>query len=763
MLVIHPDSTCDVCLDPYSPDKTPYAIHCGHIFCVACLQRTEPPICPLCRAGFRDYKRLVVDHVAQQTEDPSHREAIDLMERIALVSGPNAPTADVNQVTGDARAWLDRHSENSESNLPLRSALSALERHKDLQQKRAEDKRMIREYRHRLRRRDMMANADDQNTRVVEESLTARVDDLEKRVPGTAISRFLLYSCILKGIQLADRDEELAYWHRNFPAYGRIRHSVPLNRPSDTDQDSQDTTTPLNSTGNNPLPLPPKPVSLSAYRRRSIPDFDLHPFLGSGAATFIPGARHEDRVVPPAEMFSYAGSDGREDREHRHRRREAETVEQREERKRRHRERAMARQRARDGEDDAVQPSTILPGNALGIGSSSHENIAAPPMEPTLSASGGYNYALYPQPEGSTSVPGTVVQYPGLGSSSTNVNMVGPVPDPSSIRAADVSRVPRMGEPDENIVREAQLVAEPTPFVPIPSAWTPYANPLENARASRASIGHRSLSNPPAASASASPQAQSAEDQEMEAFRHQLDEVLSPPIVDTSSVRRTSIDSWGAPAAPPSHHHSRNSSMSNIFNESHLRQLGAAPDGGASRDSLDTTMASGGLLGLRPARASREQVAGPSTGLYAYPAANSSQVSHERPTAQRLSTWGGPLPQQEFPHPYYERLRTDSDGRSMHSSSRPHSRTRVRTMSESQTSVAPASASVPYVSSPWVQPASTPMPMPGWPYAPAPQLHISAALRQPHSASTTSLHSQGGASARSQSSARSGRLSMLGS
>ncbi|KAG1720175.1 hypothetical protein EDB19DRAFT_1778535, partial [Suillus lakei] len=37
MLVVHPASCCDVCLDPYSissePTNSPHAITCGHIFC----------------------------------------------------------------------------------------------------------------------------------------------------------------------------------------------------------------------------------------------------------------------------------------------------------------------------------------------------------------------------------------------------------------------------------------------------------------------------------------------------------------------------------------------------------------------------------------------------------------------------------------------------------------------------------------------------------------------------------------------------------
>lgn len=40
MLVVHPSSQCDVCLDPYNwstPAKAPHAIQCGHIFCYECV------------------------------------------------------------------------------------------------------------------------------------------------------------------------------------------------------------------------------------------------------------------------------------------------------------------------------------------------------------------------------------------------------------------------------------------------------------------------------------------------------------------------------------------------------------------------------------------------------------------------------------------------------------------------------------------------------------------------------------------------------
>lgn len=40
MLVVHPSSQCDVCLDAYNwstPAKAPHAIQCGHIFCYECV------------------------------------------------------------------------------------------------------------------------------------------------------------------------------------------------------------------------------------------------------------------------------------------------------------------------------------------------------------------------------------------------------------------------------------------------------------------------------------------------------------------------------------------------------------------------------------------------------------------------------------------------------------------------------------------------------------------------------------------------------
>ena len=37
MLVLHPNSRCDVCLEGYHGPRDPIAISCGHIFCQWCV------------------------------------------------------------------------------------------------------------------------------------------------------------------------------------------------------------------------------------------------------------------------------------------------------------------------------------------------------------------------------------------------------------------------------------------------------------------------------------------------------------------------------------------------------------------------------------------------------------------------------------------------------------------------------------------------------------------------------------------------------
>ncbi|CAL1710963.1 unnamed protein product [Somion occarium] len=76
MLIVHPSSVCDVCLEPYGWEeqaRTPHAIPCGHIFCYSCLQLTTPSNCPLCRKAFlpQRIKKIHVDRFNGAIDDSS--------------------------------------------------------------------------------------------------------------------------------------------------------------------------------------------------------------------------------------------------------------------------------------------------------------------------------------------------------------------------------------------------------------------------------------------------------------------------------------------------------------------------------------------------------------------------------------------------------------------------------------------------------------------------------------------------------------------
>lgn len=118
MLVLHPSSRCDVCLDSYlcsSADTTPTAIACGHIFCRTCLASLHPSTCPLCRKPFAPdrAKRLHVDKPPPSQDgagggegEGARAEADTLLQQIALVSGEHTPAEDARQIVAGVEQWL---------------------------------------------------------------------------------------------------------------------------------------------------------------------------------------------------------------------------------------------------------------------------------------------------------------------------------------------------------------------------------------------------------------------------------------------------------------------------------------------------------------------------------------------------------------------------------------------------------------------------------------------------------------------------------
>ena len=150
MLIVHPSSQCDVCLDPYTwstPTKTPHAIQCGHVFChgcvlafrllcaparlandfpssrtipwspSSCLRTVSPSNCPLCRKAFNPerIKKLHVDR--PPTEGTalagSAAEESEFMYRAGMLFTEGAEQADVNALVEEVMAWLSQRTSST--------------------------------------------------------------------------------------------------------------------------------------------------------------------------------------------------------------------------------------------------------------------------------------------------------------------------------------------------------------------------------------------------------------------------------------------------------------------------------------------------------------------------------------------------------------------------------------------------------------------------------------------------------------------------
>jgi hypothetical protein len=146
MLQIHPDSTCDVCLDHYSftnTAKTPHAIPCGHIFYYeyvagnSCLTGTDctsfprclaqlnhPPSCPLCRKTFRavdHIKKLHVDRPVPGERETAMPDAWRFVERLSRSVRSDVDILTTDELIGEAQRWLEtgNHKELVRSSLAI--------------------------------------------------------------------------------------------------------------------------------------------------------------------------------------------------------------------------------------------------------------------------------------------------------------------------------------------------------------------------------------------------------------------------------------------------------------------------------------------------------------------------------------------------------------------------------------------------------------------------------------------------------------------
>lgn len=257
MLVVHPASCCDVCLDPYSissePANSPHAIACGHIFCLTCLRSLLPSACPLCRKPFQS-DRIKKLHLTNPPElDNAEQDAIDahashLLQRIALVSGEDTPEADVVEVVTEVQEWLQSQPDDPNSHMALRAAVTSLQRYKALQDQSEREKAEYRRLRSQLRNNKRNADHDSKTSRAVEESLLSRIQEIENE----------------HALELSQLHSELE----------NLRNLQPRYRNT-----------------SNPLPPPPEPLPIGRFPTFARPGGGLDPLLGGAVPYPAPPPR----------------------------------------------------------------------------------------------------------------------------------------------------------------------------------------------------------------------------------------------------------------------------------------------------------------------------------------------------------------------------------------------------------------------------------------------------------------------------------------
>jgi len=130
MLVLHPSSSCDICMEDYELDnlaKCPHAIDCGHILCLTfvfisinkdishkteprCILALEAGVCPLCRNKFQrqTVRELFIDNAPDSTPHMADTHASFLLEQLALVSEADSSPDEVLAVMSEVKDWLSK-------------------------------------------------------------------------------------------------------------------------------------------------------------------------------------------------------------------------------------------------------------------------------------------------------------------------------------------------------------------------------------------------------------------------------------------------------------------------------------------------------------------------------------------------------------------------------------------------------------------------------------------------------------------------------
>ncbi|KAG2065517.1 hypothetical protein BDR04DRAFT_1161307 [Suillus decipiens] len=98
---------------------------------------------------------------------------------MSLISGEGVPEVDVVEVVSEVQEWLQSQPYDPNSHIPLRAALDSLQRYKALQRESEREKAECRRLRNELRNSTLTTEHGSRISRVVEDSLLARIEEVE--------------------------------------------------------------------------------------------------------------------------------------------------------------------------------------------------------------------------------------------------------------------------------------------------------------------------------------------------------------------------------------------------------------------------------------------------------------------------------------------------------------------------------------------------------------------------------------------------------
>ncbi|TFY76818.1 hypothetical protein EWM64_g7194 [Hericium alpestre] len=150
MLILHPSSACDICIEPFVLEAThpnhrraPCVIECGHVFCDSCLDSFQQTACPLCRTPFdeRLIRKIHIDikpllpsdrspmpTVPEQLEAEKHR----IKDRLTAMMRDGASGRERETVLNEAKDWLRKNDPHEQHAWDLRGPYLLVVRYQDL-------------------------------------------------------------------------------------------------------------------------------------------------------------------------------------------------------------------------------------------------------------------------------------------------------------------------------------------------------------------------------------------------------------------------------------------------------------------------------------------------------------------------------------------------------------------------------------------------------------------------------------------------------